>query len=77
MATVTYCHKLLECVDLCSGGVEAVALEEGEEVAREESIELQEEVVDGNIQMHYQLIGGQACTARSTHMHTHVYNGKW
>jgi len=69
----TYRHKLLECIDLCSGGVEAVALEEGEEVAREKSIQLQEEVVDRDIQMHYQLIGGQACSIVHTYTQTHTH----
>ena len=43
-----------------TGGL-AVALEEGEEIAREESVELEEEVVDRDIKMHHQLLGNEAC----------------
>ena len=42
---LTYCHKFLENFNLQPGRVEAVALEEGEEVAGKQSIQLEEEVV--------------------------------
>ena len=57
--SLTHCNTLLEGVDPSPAQVLAVALEEAEEVAREESIELQEEVVHGDVQVHHQLMWGQ------------------
>lgn len=63
----TYSYELLKGVDLSSSGGLTEALEEGEEVAREEGIELEEEVVDWHIQVKHQLLWGEAWRGQSQH----------
>lgn len=61
---LTHSYELLEGIDLCSAGIMTVPLEEGEEVTGKESVELQEQVVDADIQMQHQLVRSQAWRGR-------------
>lgn len=56
---MAYCNVLLELVDFSSGSI--AATEVCREVAREERIQLQEEVVYCHIQVEIQLTGSKTC----------------